>query len=78
MADKGWQRTFEDPIPLSGGRNLVSLRDAADYITELPRKESALPKWQAAIEALMLVSRSGPTMMARIGVMKALNRNGPG
>ena len=78
MADKGWQRTFEDPIPLSGGRNLVSLRDAADYITELPRKESALPEWQAAIEALMLLSRSGPTMMARIGVMKALNRNGPG
>jgi hypothetical protein len=40
-----------------------------------PSKEAALPKWQAAIEALMLVSRSGPTMMARIGVMRALNRH---
>jgi hypothetical protein len=55
LADKGWQRKFEDPIPLPDGRSLVTLRDAADYITALPKKESALPEWQAAIEALMLV-----------------------
>jgi hypothetical protein len=53
----------------------VTLLDAADYITGLPSKESALPEWQAAIEALMLVAESsGPTMFARIGVMRALNR----
>jgi hypothetical protein len=75
MADKGWQRKFEDPIPLPAGRKLVTLRDAADYITSLPKKESALPEWQTAIEVLMLVSRGGPTMMARMGVMKALNRH---
>jgi hypothetical protein len=34
-----------------------------------------LPEWQAAIEALLLVSRGGPTMLARIGVMRALNRH---
>ena len=71
MADTGWQRKFEDPISLPGGRKLVTLRDAADYITSLPKKESDLPEWQTAIEVLMLVARSGPTMMARIGVMKA-------
>jgi hypothetical protein len=44
-------------------------------VTALPKKEAALPEWQAAIEALMLVVRSdGPTMLARIGVMRALNR----
>ena len=75
MADKGWQRKFEEPIPLPGDRKLVTLRDAADYIARLPKKESDLPEWQTAIEVLMLVSRSGPTMMARIGVMKALNRH---
>jgi hypothetical protein len=48
---------------------------AADYITSLPKKESDLPEWQTAIEVLMLVARSGPTMMARIAVMKALNRH---
>ena len=76
MADNGWQRKFEDPISLPGGRELITLRDAADYITSLPKKESDLPDWQVAIEALMLVSRGGPTMLARIAVMKALNGNG--
>ncbi len=67
--------SFEDPVPLPGGRKLVTLRDAANYITGLPKKESDLPEWQAAIEALMLVVRqNGPTMFARIGVMLALNR----
>ena len=75
MVNNGWQRKFEDPIPLPDGRKLVTLRNAADYITSLPKKESDLPEWQTAIEVLMLVSRGGPTMMARIGVMKALNRH---
>jgi hypothetical protein len=43
-----WSTPFDDPIPLPQGRSLVTLKDAADYIT---------------------------TMMARIGVMKALNRH---
>ena len=51
------------------------LRDAADYITKLPKRASDLPEWQAAIEVLMLCSRGGGPMLARIGVMKALNRH---
>jgi hypothetical protein len=27
------------------GRELVTLRDAVDYITGQPKKESALPEW---------------------------------
>ena len=75
MPDNGWLRTFEDPITLPDGRTLFTLRDVADYITSLPEKETDLPDWQVAMEALLLVSRGGPTMMARIGVMKALNRH---
>jgi hypothetical protein len=41
--DRGWQREFEDPIPLPDGRMLVTLGDAGNYITSLPKKESALP-----------------------------------
>jgi len=48
------------------------LKHAADYITKLPKSESDLPEWQTAIE--MLCSRSGDPMLARIGVMNALNR----
>ncbi|MGY2905738.1 hypothetical protein [Bradyrhizobium sp. URHC0002] len=75
MAETGWQRKFEDPIPLPNGRQLVTLKDAADYIMKLPKTESDLPDWQVAIEALMLCSRGGDPMLARIGVMKALNRH---
>ena len=67
-------REVDEPIALPSGK-LVTLGDAANYITGLPKKESDLPEWQTAIEVLLLVSRSGPTMMARIGVMRALNRH---
>ena len=75
MGERGRQREFDDPIPLPDGRVLVTLRDAATFITALPKTEAALPEWQAAIEALMLVvEQDGPTMFARIGVMRALHR----
>jgi hypothetical protein len=56
ISDRGWSREFDDPIVLPEGEKLRALRDAANYITELPEKESAQPGWQAAIEALMLVA----------------------
>jgi hypothetical protein len=47
-------------------KKLRTLRDAATYVTGLPKKEAALPEWQAAIEALILVAdRGGPTLFAR-------------
>src|SRR5579863_6069293 len=76
MPDKGWSREFDDPIPLPRGRQLVTLKDAADYITRLPKAEQESPEWQAAIEALIMAAENrGPLMHARIGVMKALNRH---
>ena len=72
---QGWKRPFDDPIPLPRGRHLVTLKDAAEYIQKLPEAEQLLAEWQAAVEALLLVVElNGPTMMARIGVMRALNR----
>jgi hypothetical protein len=70
-----WSTLFDDPIIFPKGQKLATLRDATTYITDLPKKESALPEWQAAIEALMLCCRGGDPMMARIGVMRALNRD---
>jgi hypothetical protein len=73
---KGWKRPFEEPIILPRGRQLVTLEDAGTYITKLPKAEHEAPEWQAAMEALMLVARlGGPTMFARIGVMRGLNRH---
>jgi hypothetical protein len=71
-----WKRRFDDPIVLPDGRQIVTLRDAATYATKLPKEESATTEWQAAMEALLLVAEhDGPTMFARIGVMRALNRH---
>jgi hypothetical protein len=73
MAERaGWSREFDEPIAWPGDRQLVTLHDAATFITGLLDGESALPEWQAAIEALMLVANlGGPTMFARIGIMRA-------
>jgi hypothetical protein len=67
--DRGWKRTFHDPIPLPRGRQLVTLEDTTGYIMKLPKAEQDLPEWQAAVECLILVAeKNGPTMMARIGI----------
>ena len=61
---------------LPRGRQLVTLEDAGTFITKLPTAEHEAAEWQAAMEALILVAtRGGPTMLARIGVMRALNRH---
>ena len=72
----GWQTQFTEPIPLPKGKPLVTLRDAALYVTKLPKAEYDAPEWQAAMQALLLVAEhGGPTMFARIGVMRTLNRH---
>ena len=71
-----WSCHFDEPIQLPNSKRLATLRDAALYITKLPKAEHDTLEWQAAMEALLLVAESdGPTMFARIGVMRALNRH---
>ena len=65
-----WSTRFADPIVLPDGRQLITLKDAADYVTGLPKTESDLAQWQVAIEALMLCSRGGDSMLARIAFMR--------
>jgi hypothetical protein len=77
MAALSWSTPFDEPIELPNGL-LITLKDAATYITGLPKKESALPEWQTAIEVLMLVGdRGGDPMMPHIAMMKALHRHKP-
>jgi hypothetical protein len=72
----GWSRPFDDPIQLPGGRALASLRDAAQHITALPKADHDAAEWQTAMEMLlMVVEQNGPTMFARIAMMRALNRH---
>ena len=41
---------------MPGGRELLTLRDAADYITALPKAEHDFADWQVAMEVLLLVA----------------------
>ena len=68
---KGWKRPFDEPIVLTDGRQLVTLDDAGNYITELPEAVHEAEEWQAAMVALIQVA----TLDARIGVLRALNRH---
>jgi hypothetical protein len=78
VIERGWSLRFDEPIPLPRGRQLVTLKNAGTYITKLPKSEHTAQEWQAAMQALILVAtHGGPTMLARIGFMKALNRNDP-
>jgi hypothetical protein len=44
---------------LPRGRQLVTLEDAGNYITRLPKAEHEAAEWQAAMEALILVATRG-------------------
>jgi hypothetical protein len=74
MSDRGWERPFDDPIKV-GACELVTLRDAGEYIAALPKKEHDAPEWRAAMEALIFVAEEGgATILAWVGIMRALNR----
>jgi hypothetical protein len=68
----GWEAEFSEPIILPKAKKLATLRDAALYITKLSKAEHDTKEWQAAMQALLLVAEhDGPTMFARIGVLRA-------
>jgi hypothetical protein len=61
---------------LPRGRQLVTLEDAAGYIMKLPKAEQDLPEWQTAVACLIGAAEGRDFMMhARIGMLRALNRN---
>jgi hypothetical protein len=50
---EGWSRTYADPIILQDGRKLLTLRDAGEFVTRLPKTKHARPEWRLAAAMLM-------------------------
>jgi hypothetical protein len=75
-----WSTPFEQPIVLRGGRKLVTLQHAADYIMKLPEPVQQREGWQTAVENLIHAAESGGgwLMFARIAVLRALNEDETG
>jgi len=71
-----WDKRFFDPITLPGRKRAdQAARCGRIHLPSCPHGEHDAEEWQAAMQALLLVAEhDGPTMFARIGVMKALNR----
>jgi hypothetical protein len=73
-----WFKRFPDPIILANGRELLTLSDAAAYITELSKTERDSAEWLIATEALTLAAETdAPPILARTAVLNAINRNEP-
>ena len=70
-----WSTPFDDPIPLPGGRRLVTLQQAADYVVALPEEVQHEARWQTAVEHLINAAETGGgwLMFARIAMIRALN-----
>lgn len=69
LSTLSWSTEFEDPIP-----GMITLRDAADQILQLPKATQQLPHWHAALEALIMAAEGhGPLLHARVGMLRAVN-----
>lgn len=72
-----WSAEFDEPIPLSGRKPLRTLRDAANFVMRLRPAERGLAHWQIAAGELLTAAERGPTMFARIAMLRALNHGKP-
>lgn len=70
-----WDKKFTDPIVLPGGRQLLTIGDAARYVTSLPKRERAKDYWAPAATMLRLVGENdGCEFFARLAVMHGLRK----
>lgn len=73
-----WDSKFPEPIAIAGRRPLSTLRDAATYVTTLPKREQDEQRWQTAIHVLIeAADNGGPIEFARLGLMQALHPREP-
>ena len=79
MAEKGWQRKFQDPIILPNGTRLDTLREAIAYLAKaVPASERGLPAVTTAAEMLTYAAEKPDVawmMFARIATLQAIQRN---
>jgi hypothetical protein len=63
---------------LDDGRELITLLDAGRYVTALPKREQAKPRWQTAAGELMTAAeRGGIVVMAELAMRQALAHGKP-
>ena len=69
-----WSTAFEDPIVLPDGRQLLTLKDAADYVTKLPKEQSDLRAVANGNRGADAVQPRRQPMLARMAFLRAPTR----
>ena len=70
-----WDLEFNKPIKLPRRKPLVTLRDAALYVTKLPKAEREAEHWRPAAILLKLIGEQGGCMLlARMSVVHGLRK----
>jgi hypothetical protein len=78
LMTNNWETEFDDPIPLADGGQLLTLRDADEYIAQLPRSLYESERWQVAIRDLhRAVQTPAWRFLARLAIIKALSGKTP-
>jgi hypothetical protein len=73
-----WSAKFDAPVPVDGGKPLLTLTDAAEYIMALSPRLAAQPHWQLAMAHLIDAAEGRDFIMhARIAMLRALNAGRP-
>ena len=76
MPRTGWNRPFDQPVPLPSGPPARTLRDAANYIKTLPKLEHDTPEWRLAVQMLIDAAEDrGPMLFAKMGIVRAVERH---
>jgi hypothetical protein len=78
MSGAGWSSEFDASIATPDGGELQTLREAGEYVSNLPAIEQRKQHWQTAAEMLLMAAeRGGIVMMAEIAMRRALSQGRP-
>jgi hypothetical protein len=78
VSERGWQREFDDPIPLPDGGQLRTLREAISYLAKaVPKFERDTPAVATAAQMLTYAAEreSAWLFLARIATLQAVHRH---
>jgi hypothetical protein len=70
-----WDRPFDQPVPLPSGGAARTLRDAANYIKEMPKSQRGKPEWRLVIQMLIDAAEDTvPMLFAKWAILYAVER----
>lgn len=73
-----WSKKFEEPVQLSDGSRLLTLRQAAQYILALTQVEYGAKEWRTAMcKIIEAADHGGATDLARTELLRAIQVNCP-